>query len=182
MRSLSLSPTNGDVYVFLNKNRTILKLRHWERGGYKRRENYTQREETQDLRSIFYQHPTPRLYTSAKLSFQRRWNLPFGGESRKGYVKVVRSVMNKSVFYYQEGSRSRETLLKMLKDYSKKQKRNSNKARPHWTVESGFALAIRGIYKGYVETVTLQGYTVTLLGVQKKDAHLPKQRSILTLY
>ena len=37
---------------------------------------------------------------------------------RKGYVWVVRSVMNKSVFYYyQEGSRSRETLLKMLKDY-----------------------------------------------------------------
>ena len=40
------------------------------------------------------------------------------GKTRKGYVWVVRSVMNKSVFYYyQEGSRSRETLLKMLKDY-----------------------------------------------------------------
>ena len=34
VRYLSLSPTNGDVYVFINKNRTILKLLHWERGGY----------------------------------------------------------------------------------------------------------------------------------------------------
>ena len=34
VRYLSLSPTNGDVYIFINKNRTILKLLHWERGGY----------------------------------------------------------------------------------------------------------------------------------------------------
>ncbi len=34
IRYLSLSPTNGDVYVFLNKNRTTLKLVHWERGGF----------------------------------------------------------------------------------------------------------------------------------------------------
>jgi hypothetical protein len=32
IRYLSLSPTNGDVYVFLNKSRTTLKLLHWERG------------------------------------------------------------------------------------------------------------------------------------------------------
>ncbi len=31
---LSLNPTNGDVYVFLNKTRTTLKLLHWERGGF----------------------------------------------------------------------------------------------------------------------------------------------------
>lgn len=31
---LSLSPTNGDVYVFFNKSRTTMKLLHWERGGY----------------------------------------------------------------------------------------------------------------------------------------------------
>ena len=29
-----LIPTNGDVYIFINRNRTILKLLHWERGGY----------------------------------------------------------------------------------------------------------------------------------------------------
>ena len=34
IRYLSLSPTNGDVYVFLNKTRTTLKLLHWERGGF----------------------------------------------------------------------------------------------------------------------------------------------------
>ena len=34
VRYLSLSPTNGDVYVFINKTRTILKLLHWERGGF----------------------------------------------------------------------------------------------------------------------------------------------------
>ena len=34
IRCLSLSPTNGDVYVFLNKTRTTLKLLHWERGGF----------------------------------------------------------------------------------------------------------------------------------------------------
>lgn len=31
---LSLSSTNGDVYIFFNKNRTTMKLVHWERGGY----------------------------------------------------------------------------------------------------------------------------------------------------
>lgn len=31
---LSLSSTNGDVYVFFNKSRTTMKLLHWERGGY----------------------------------------------------------------------------------------------------------------------------------------------------
>jgi len=25
---------NGDVYVFSNRSRTVLKLLHWERGGY----------------------------------------------------------------------------------------------------------------------------------------------------
>ena len=34
IRHLSLSPTNGDVYVFLNKTRTTMKLLHWERGGF----------------------------------------------------------------------------------------------------------------------------------------------------
>ena len=34
IRYLSLSPTNGDVYVFLNKNRTTMKVLHWERGGF----------------------------------------------------------------------------------------------------------------------------------------------------
>ena len=34
IRYLSLNPVNGDVYVFLNKSRTTMKLLHWERGGF----------------------------------------------------------------------------------------------------------------------------------------------------
>lgn len=34
IRYQSLTPTNGDVYVFFNKNRTTMKLVHWERGGF----------------------------------------------------------------------------------------------------------------------------------------------------
>ena len=34
IRYLSLSPGNGDVYVFLNKSRTTIKLRHWKRGSF----------------------------------------------------------------------------------------------------------------------------------------------------
>ena len=40
------------------------------------------------------------------------------GKTRKGYVWAVRNVMEKTVFYYyKEGSRSRETVLKLLKDF-----------------------------------------------------------------
>ena len=40
------------------------------------------------------------------------------GKTRTGYVWVVRNVIEKSVFYYyKEGSRSQETMLKMLKNY-----------------------------------------------------------------
>lgn len=34
VRSLSMNPTDGSVYVFLNRTRTRMKLLHWERGGY----------------------------------------------------------------------------------------------------------------------------------------------------
>ena len=34
VRRVSLDPTNGDVYIFVGKNRKIMKLLHWERGGY----------------------------------------------------------------------------------------------------------------------------------------------------
>ena len=34
IRQLSLLPTSGDVYVFVNKNRNTMKLVHWERGGF----------------------------------------------------------------------------------------------------------------------------------------------------
>ena len=34
VRSNSLCPTDGSVYVFMNRSRTRMKLLHWERGGY----------------------------------------------------------------------------------------------------------------------------------------------------
>ena len=34
VRKMGLEPANGDVYVFVGKFRTSMKLLHWERGGY----------------------------------------------------------------------------------------------------------------------------------------------------
>ena len=34
VRKMGLEPANGDVYVFVGKSRTTMKLLHWERGGY----------------------------------------------------------------------------------------------------------------------------------------------------
>ena len=34
VRKVCLEPANGDVYVFVGKSRTSLKLLHWERRGY----------------------------------------------------------------------------------------------------------------------------------------------------
>ena len=34
VRSCSMNPADGRVYVFLNRTRTRMKLLHWERGGY----------------------------------------------------------------------------------------------------------------------------------------------------
>ena len=34
MRSVGLDPTNGNVYVFVGSRRKLMKLLHWERGGY----------------------------------------------------------------------------------------------------------------------------------------------------
>lgn len=34
VRKSGLTPSNGDVYIFVGKSRRIMKLLHWERGGY----------------------------------------------------------------------------------------------------------------------------------------------------
>ena len=34
VRKVGLEQANGDVYVFVGKSRTTMKLLHWERGGY----------------------------------------------------------------------------------------------------------------------------------------------------
>ena len=34
VRRVGLDPTNGDVYIFVGKSRKVMKLFHWEYGGY----------------------------------------------------------------------------------------------------------------------------------------------------
>ena len=34
VRSLGRKPSDGSVYVYFNRSRTLMKLLHWERGGY----------------------------------------------------------------------------------------------------------------------------------------------------
>lgn len=34
IRTYQFSPTNQEVYVFTNKSRTLIKMLHWERGGF----------------------------------------------------------------------------------------------------------------------------------------------------
>lgn len=34
VRFVGLDPTNGDVYIFVGKTRKIMKVLHWERGGF----------------------------------------------------------------------------------------------------------------------------------------------------
>ena len=34
IRYIGLDPTNGYIYVFVNSSRKVMKLLHWERGGF----------------------------------------------------------------------------------------------------------------------------------------------------
>lgn len=34
IRTYQYSPTNQEVYIFANKSRTLVKMLHWERGGF----------------------------------------------------------------------------------------------------------------------------------------------------
>ena len=34
IRELEREPTSGEVFIFINKRRSLLKLLHWERGGF----------------------------------------------------------------------------------------------------------------------------------------------------
>lgn len=34
VRSVGLNPADGSVYIFVGKTRKVMKLLHWERGGY----------------------------------------------------------------------------------------------------------------------------------------------------
>lgn len=34
VRMVGLDPSNGDVYIFVGKSRQVMKILHWEYGGY----------------------------------------------------------------------------------------------------------------------------------------------------
>ena len=34
VRMVGLDPSNGDVYIFVGKSRQVMKILHWEHGGY----------------------------------------------------------------------------------------------------------------------------------------------------
>lgn len=34
VRQMGLDPTNGDVYIFVGRSRKVMKILHWEHGGY----------------------------------------------------------------------------------------------------------------------------------------------------
>lgn len=56
VRTCQYSPTNQDVYVFTNKSRTLLKMLHWERGGFV--VYYKRLEQGRITPSIFHQEKT----------------------------------------------------------------------------------------------------------------------------
>ena len=64
VRSAGLDPTDGGVYVFVGRTRQVMKLLHWERGGYVM---YYKRLE----QGRFH----PRVFQSGEAGFrQMRWD------------------------------------------------------------------------------------------------------------
>jgi len=53
-------PTDGFVYVFFNRSRTLMKLLHWERGGYVI--YYKRMEAGRISRKVFRQSDEPGFY------------------------------------------------------------------------------------------------------------------------
>lgn len=53
-------PSDGSVYVFLNRSRTLMKLLHWERGGYVI--YYKRMEVGRISRKVFRQLDKPGFY------------------------------------------------------------------------------------------------------------------------
>ena len=57
---LGNKPSDGNVYVFLNRSRTLMKLLHWERGGYVI--YYKRMEVGRISRKVFRQLDKPGFY------------------------------------------------------------------------------------------------------------------------
>ena len=64
VRSAGMNPTSGDVFIFVGKTRNVMKILHWERGGYVM---YYKRLE----QGRFH----PRIFTSETFGFRSiRWD------------------------------------------------------------------------------------------------------------
>ena len=59
-RSCSMQPSDGSVYVYFNRHRTLMKLLHWERGGYVI--YYKRMEVGRISRKVFQRHERPVFY------------------------------------------------------------------------------------------------------------------------
>lgn len=57
---LGRKPSDGSVYVYFNRNRTLVKLLHWERGGYVI--YYKRMEVGRISRKVFQAHDSPVFY------------------------------------------------------------------------------------------------------------------------
>lgn len=95
INTLRLDPTNGDVYVFANRTRTLLKLLHWERGGYTI--YYKRLEAGRISATIFSRHDAVGFFScrwdeivllmegiSVGAVRRRRFNLKASGEENRG--------------------------------------------------------------------------------------------------
>ena len=60
VRGLGRKPSDGSVYVYFNRSRTLMKLLHWERGGYVI--YYKRMEVGRIIRKVFQAHETPVFY------------------------------------------------------------------------------------------------------------------------
>ena len=60
VRGLGRKPSDGSVYVYFNRSRTLMKLLHWERGGYVI--YYKRMEVGRISRKVFQAHEMPVFY------------------------------------------------------------------------------------------------------------------------
>jgi hypothetical protein len=60
VRLMHMSPTDGSVYVFVNRSRSRMKLLHWERGGYVL--YYKRLEQGRISRKVFRSSVAPLFY------------------------------------------------------------------------------------------------------------------------
>ena len=64
VRSAGMNPTSGDVFIFVGKTRNVMKILHWERGGYVMYYNRLEQ-------GRFH----PRIFTSEPFGFRSiRWD------------------------------------------------------------------------------------------------------------